>query len=107
MAQDETQDETRKRGGRVGALAWRVLGTGSAVLAATLAERGVRAVWRATTGNEPPDAPEDPDTNWREAVIWALLSGAAVGLARLAATRRAAAYYKQSTGTLPKALQRD
>jgi hypothetical protein len=34
------------------------------------------------------------------------LSGAVIGLARLAATRRAAAYYRRSTGELPKALQR-
>ncbi len=89
----------------MGKLAWRVLGTGSAVLAATLAEKGVRAAWRASTGSEPPDVPENPDTDWGEAVAWALLSGAAVALARLAVTRRAAAYYRRSTGELPKALR--
>lgn len=87
------------------ALVWKVLGTGSAVLAATVAERGLRALWRASTGSEPPAVPEDPDTRWGEAVTWALLSGAGVALARLAATRRAAAYYRKSTGELPKALQ--
>lgn len=85
---------------------WRVLGTGSAVLAATLAERGVRALWTAATGERPPEVPEDPDTRWGEAVTWALVSGAAVALARLAATRRAARYYRESTGELPKALRR-
>lgn len=90
----------------MGSMVWKVLGTGSAVLAATFAERGLKAVWRTATGNEPPTIPEDPDTNWTEAVSWALLSGAVIGLARLAATRRAAAYYRRSTGELPKALQR-
>jgi len=90
----------------VRSLAWKVLGTGSAVLAATLAERGMRAGWRAVTGAAPPSAPESPDTHWAEAVTWAVLSGAVVGIARLAATRRAAAYYRTSTGELPKALQR-
>ena len=90
----------------MGSIVWKVLGTGSAVLAATLAEKGLEAVWRTATGNEPPTAPEDPDTRWGEAVTWALLSGAVIGLARLAATRRAAAYYRQSTGELPKALHR-
>ena len=51
--------------------------------------------------------PEDPDTTWHEAIGWALLSGAVIGLARLAAVRQAAAYYRHSTGHLPKALQRD
>jgi Protein of unknown function (DUF4235) len=91
----------------VGSIVWRVLGTGSAVLAASFAERGVRTLWRTATGSEPPDLPENPDTRWGEAVTWALLSGAVIGLARLAATRRAAAYYKKSTGELPKALRRD
>jgi hypothetical protein len=85
---------------------WKVLGTGSAVVAATVADRGIRAVWRAVTGSEPPTVPEDPDTRWPEAIGWALLSGAVIGLARLIAVRKAAAYYKQSTGELPKALRR-
>jgi hypothetical protein len=91
----------------VGTFAWRVLGTGSAVVAAGLAERGVRGLWQAVTGAQPPENPEDPDTRWGEAVTWALISGAAVALARLLATRRAAAYYRSSTGELPKALRRD
>ena len=86
--------------------AWRVLGTGSAVLAATVAERGIRALWKAATGERPPEVPEDPDTRWGEAVAWAMISGAAVAVARLVATRRAARYYKESTGELPKALHR-
>jgi hypothetical protein len=90
----------------VGSIVWRILGTGSAVLAASAAEHGVRAAWRTATGSEPPALPEDPDTRWGEAVTWALLSGAVIGLARLMATRRAAAYYKKSTGELPKALRR-
>jgi hypothetical protein len=90
----------------MGSFVWRVLGAGSAVVAATLADRGVRALWTAVTGNRPPEVPENPDTRWGEAVSWALLSGAAVALARLAATRRAANYYRESTGELPKRLRR-
>ena len=90
----------------MGSMMWRFLGTGSAVVAATVADKGIRVAWRAATGSEPPTIPEDPDTRWGEAVAWALVSGAAIGLARLVATRRAAAYYKRSTGELPKALRR-
>jgi len=90
----------------MGGMVWKILGTGSAVVAAAFAEKGLKAVWRTATGSEPPTVPEDPDTDWAEAVGWALLSGAVIGLARLAATRRAAAYYRRSTGELPKALQR-
>jgi hypothetical protein len=91
----------------VGSLAWRIIGTGSAVLAAAAAQKGLSALWRLATGDDPPTIPEDPDTSWREAVAWAVLSGAVIGVARLAATRRAAHYYMRSTGELPKALQRE
>jgi hypothetical protein len=90
----------------MGSLVWKVLGTGSAVLAATLAEKGLTTAWRAATGDAPPVNPEDPDTRWSEAVAWAVLSGALIGVARLLATRRAAEYYRRSSGELPKALQR-
>jgi hypothetical protein len=91
----------------VNALVWRVVGTGSAVLAAAVAQKGLSAAWKAATGNEPPTIPEDPDTEWKDAVAWALLSGAVIGLARLFATRRAAVYYRRSTGELPAAVRRD
>jgi hypothetical protein len=90
----------------MGSMVWKVLGTGSAVVAAGVAEKGVKILWRTATGSEPPTIPEDPDTHWAEAIGWALLSGAVIGLARLAATRQAAGYYRRSTGHLPKALQR-
>jgi hypothetical protein len=83
------------------------VGTGSAVLAGVAAQKGLTMVWRAATGDDPPTIPEDPDTEWKDAVAWALLSGAAIGLARLFATRRAALYYRRSTGELPPALRRE
>jgi Protein of unknown function (DUF4235) len=90
----------------VGPLAWRVIGTGSAVLAAAAAQKALSAAWKLATGDDPPTVPEDPETEWAEAIAWAVLSGAVLGVARLLATRRAAQYYIKSTGELPKALQR-
>jgi hypothetical protein len=89
----------------VGKLAWKIIGTGAAVLAAAVAEKGVRTAWEAATGKEPPDSPEDPDIEWREAVAWAVLSGLAIGVARLTAQRAAAQYYRRSSGHLPEALE--
>ncbi len=89
------------------AVLWRVVGTGSAVLAATAAQKVLSMAWRAATGDDPPTIPEDPDTEWKDAVAWALLSGAVIGLARLFATRRAAIYYRRSTGELPAAMRRE
>lgn len=91
----------------VGALAWKIIGTAGAVLAAAVAERGAKTAWVAVTGKEPPDTPEDPDIDWREAVGWAVLSGVLIGVARLAAQRGAANYYRRSSGRLPEALSHD
>ena len=87
-------------------LMWKVLATLSAVAAAAAADRALTLVWRGATGDKPPTVPEDPETTWIEAASWAALSGAVMGVARMLATRQAAAYYKKSTGELPKALRR-
>ena len=42
---------------------------------------------------------------WQEALGWAALSGAAMGLARMLATRKAAVVYQKSTGHLPVGLE--
>jgi hypothetical protein len=83
------------------ALGWKILGTGGAVLAGIAARKAVTSAWQLTTGKPPPANPEHPDTTWAEAVGWAVLSGAVVGTARMLATRKAAAYYRRSTGHLP------
>jgi hypothetical protein len=91
----------------VGPWAWRIIATASALLAAEVAQRGLSTAWRLVTGDDPPTIPEDQETSWNEAVAWAVLSGAVIGVARLVATRRAAQFYLRSTGELPEALQRD
>jgi hypothetical protein len=89
----------------VGALVWRVLGTGSAIAAATLARNGLQAVWRKSTGKEPPANPLSPRVTAGEALSWAIVSGAIVQVARMLATRQAAKFYEKSAGHLPKKLQ--
>lgn len=90
----------------MGALAWKVLGTSAAVGAAAVARRLVTSGWTAATGKEPPTNPEDPEVSWPEAFGWAVASGALIGVARLLATRQAAAYYTKSAGHPPKKLRK-
>jgi hypothetical protein len=87
------------------AVGWKILGTGGAVLAGIAARKTITSGWQAATGNPPPANPESPDTTWAEAVAWAVLSGAIVGTARMLATRKAAEYYRRSTGHLPPKMQ--
>lgn len=90
----------------MGGLIWKVFGTGSAVGAAVVTKRLVTSGWTSATGKPPPVNPEDPAVSWPEAVGWAVASGAFVGVARLLATRKAAAYYTKSAGHPPKGLQK-
>jgi Protein of unknown function (DUF4235) len=88
----------------MGAMVWRVLGTGSAVLAGVVANKIVIAVWKKAGRQEVLD-PRDPRVPWKDALAFAALTGLATGAARVAATRKAAAYYEKSAGHLPKAMQ--
>jgi hypothetical protein len=87
-------------------LLWKILAVASAVMAAQAADSALNVIWRGATGSTPPTVPEDPETSMAEALGWAALSGAIIGVARMYATRRAAAYYVKSTGEMPKALIR-
>ncbi len=86
-------------------IGWRLLGGLSAVLAGVAARKVLTKGWSATTGNSPPANPAAPGTRWREAIPFAIASGAAMGLARMLATRKAAGYYRKSTGHLPPGME--
>ena len=86
---------------------WSVFSLISALGAAALAKKGLNATWRTATRKKPPENPADPDVELREAVAWAVFSGAFVGLARMLAQRRAASYYARSTGHRPPGLRHD
>jgi hypothetical protein len=86
-------------------LGWRLLGGLSAVLAGLAVRKVLTKGWSAATGHDPPANPAAPGTEWREAIPFAIASGAAMGLARMLATRKAAGYYRKSTGHLPPGME--
>jgi Protein of unknown function (DUF4235) len=86
-------------------MTWRLVGGLSALAAGVAARKAIQLAWQTATGKHPPTNPESPDTTWQEAVGWAVISGAAVGVARLLATRTAASYWRRSTGELPPGLE--
>jgi hypothetical protein len=88
-----------------GSKTWSLFGLAATVGATIAARKALTATWKVSTGKEPPSNPEHPDVTMGEAVTWAIASGVAVGLARLFATRKAADYYRRSTGHLPANLQ--
>lgn len=80
---------------------WGAFSVLAALVAATVARKGLNASWKAATGKEPPSNPADPDVDITEALLWAAVSGTLVAVVRMLATRRAAGYYAKSTGKLP------
>lgn len=80
---------------------WRVVGTGLAILSGVLVRKLLIKLWTRLTRHEPPTNPGAPDTTWLEGLGWAFASGAAVGVARLVATRGATAGWQRVMGTLP------
>ncbi|MCW2837352.1 MAG: hypothetical protein JWQ15_1466 [Marmoricola sp.] len=86
---------------------WTLFSLGAAIGAAAVSKKVINTSWKAATGKNPPANPADPDVDLWEAVLWAVVSGTAVQLARMLATRRAANYYAKSTGHLPPGLRKD
>lgn len=88
----------------VGNMVWKILGTGSAIVAGMVANKVITSVWLKAGKSEKID-PNNPENPIGEAIAFALLAGLATGLARTMATRQAAAFYKKSSGHLPEAMQ--
>jgi hypothetical protein len=91
--------------GKAGGIAFKVMTLAGTVGAAMVARKVVTKTWTLASGHEPPANPEDPEVSWQEAVGFALLSGAAVGIARMLASRQTASIYRRQTGHLPPGLQ--
>ncbi len=89
-----------------GSKVWTLMSMVAVLGAAAVAKKGLGTGWKAATGKTPPSNPADPDVEVREAVAWAAVSGALIGLARMFAARRAANYFAKSTGHLPPGLQK-
>lgn len=85
---------------------WKALATGAAVLAAVVARNVVTSGWRRAVQADPPANPADPSTGWGEAITWAALTGALVGIARMVAQRGAARSWNRVTGGLPPGLEK-
>ena len=78
----------------MGPMVWRVLGTGSAVLAGVVANKLVTTIWKKA-GRDAVVDPRDPRTPWKDAVAFAALTGLAAGAAKVVATRKAAAVLRE------------
>jgi hypothetical protein len=88
---------------------WRLVSTGTGVLAGLAAQRIVSAVWsRATPSRSgPPADPADREVGWGEAVAWSIAAGVGVGVARLIGARVAARGWELAVGSPPPGVRLD
>ncbi|EAP98325.1 hypothetical protein JNB_15213 [Janibacter sp. HTCC2649] len=88
----------------VGSTVWKILGTGSAILAGLAATKVADKVWEKA-GQDRMINPKDPDSPFAAALAYAALTGLAAGVAKTLATRKAAQYYAKSSGHKPEAVR--
>lgn len=75
------------------------------MIAGTVAKKVSDGTWKLTTGRTAND-PVDPEVGIKEAALFALVSGAAMGIARMVADRQTSQMYMKSEGKLPPELDK-
>lgn len=85
--------------------AWKLAGMGSAIAAGIAMRKALTTGWEKARHQQPPMNPANPGTSWGEALAWTMALGAGVGVARMLASRAAAAGWQKATGTLPPGLE--
>jgi hypothetical protein len=82
-----------------------MLGTGGAILAGTIANKLVTRLWQAASGRPAPSDPTNHDeVSWKEALLFAAVTGFVVQAARVAAERKTAQYRAKTAGRQPTPL---
>jgi hypothetical protein len=84
---------------------WNGVASASAIGATLATKPLVERIWKLITRREAPGNPVHQDVTWGEALAWALLTGALVGVIRLLAQRAAVSAWNKATGDYPKALR--
>lgn len=64
-----------------------LFGSLSAVLAGLAARKLLAGLYERRRDGSPPEDPSDEGTQWREALVWAALSGMVVGVSRMVGRR--------------------
>ena len=88
----------------LGGLVWKAITITSTIVATKLATNVASKGWKLTTGRSVPVRGDYDKERTRDVIAYTALSGMIMAGTKVAAERKAAEYYRQSTGHLPKAL---
>ncbi|GAA2096286.1 MULTISPECIES: DUF4235 domain-containing protein [Brevibacterium] len=88
-------------------LAWQILGTGGAALAAIATRKALGAVWEKSTHRPVPDNPANSEVGLGEAIAWTVVSGVGIAVVQLTVQRFAAQAVRSRFGeeALPKKMR--
>jgi len=86
---------------------WNAVALPTGIIAGMLGRKAVAAAWSQMTDREVPDNPAARGVGWPEAIAFAIVSGATLGLFRLLAQRGAAGVWHMAAGSYPAALRAD
>lgn len=67
---------------------------GAAIAATILARNALQASWKFALDREPPKNPTSSEVDWRDALLWGAISGACVGMVRIASRRASSSVYR-------------
>ncbi|KAA5542792.1 DUF4235 domain-containing protein [Roseiconus nitratireducens] len=67
----------------------------AAMGATFLARNALQAGWKQTFDEVPPKNPASHEVQWREALLWGAVSGALIGIARIASRRASSHAYRR------------
>jgi hypothetical protein len=84
--------------GAAGRIAFKMVAAAIAIPAGRLVTKGTRRIWATARPNDPPVNPNDADTTWSDALIWAGLTGIGAGVAQLLASKGADTVWRAMTG---------
>ncbi|MEO6703913.1 MAG: DUF4235 domain-containing protein [Jatrophihabitantaceae bacterium] len=84
--------------GAAGRIAFKLVGTVVAIPVGKLVTKATMKAWQTARPDDPPVNPKDVETNWRDALIWAGLTGVGAGIAQLLTTKGADTVWRAMTG---------
>ncbi len=84
-------------------LIWKIVSMGVAMGAGAIATSSLRYGWKKVKNEDPPDDVGSPDTDFKDALMWTLLTGLGVAVIQLLVSRGITKGWEEATGELPPA----
>lgn len=88
------------------AMVWKAVALGAGAAAGFGVNQVLGMAWRKVTDEPPPVDAADRTVGWKPAVVWAVTTGALMGVARLLAARSAARVWELATDAPPPISER-